>query len=172
MQIQPLPSSGASKSDRRKFTGHQSERVVGEALAQLNYDVINLNDLGGNTPLVDLLVKVGSTRTLVQVKGTTVNKSAWLVKPNKAIAFQTWADALDCHAFFAFVWLNKNGGSTESDYAIRFATATRVAEVAKHNIDAYPKIARYSIDWSDLDPGISQGLPGGCPAALGWGVQT
>lgn len=66
--------------------GEQAEDAAEAVLTAAGWEVINLNRLARNFRFADLLAKRGSTRLLVQVKGTTTDEGKFGAQPEPARA--------------------------------------------------------------------------------------
>ncbi|MGF6884593.1 Holliday junction resolvase-like predicted endonuclease [Nocardia sp. GAS34] len=97
-------------SNRRLETARQSEAATADALRTDGFSVLNLNELTGNCPFMDLLVREDDLRFVVQVKGTTTNPAKFTVDPASLRSSRLFAAALEMQAFYAFVQLADGEG--------------------------------------------------------------
>ncbi|KUN90392.1 hypothetical protein AQJ67_44305 [Streptomyces caeruleatus] len=111
----------------------------------MGWDVINLNKLAKNFRFADLLAKRGSTRVLVQVKGTTTGEGMFGALPEPARALHALAGHLEVHAVYALVRLARSGPE------IRFGSAEDAAALADQRIADYPGTLRYHLYVSDFE---------------------
>ncbi|MEV8336569.1 hypothetical protein [Streptomyces niveus] len=100
--------------------------------------MVNLNKLVKNR-FADLLAKRGSTRVMIQVKGTETGGGKFGALPEPARALHALASHLDAHAVYALVHLTPNGP------VIRFGTAEDAAALADQRIADYPGILRFHL---------------------------
>lgn len=124
----------------RKEIADRAEAAVAAALEAEGFTVVNLNQLAGNCPFMDLLARRGTDRLLVQVKGTTTAAGKFGTPPHTARALHTVAAELDCYAIYGFAHLVMNG------LVIRFATAAEVAMLAEEDEAAYLRRNRYHVN--------------------------
>jgi len=126
--------------------GDQAEAAAEAELVAAGWDVTNLNKLAKNFRFADLLARRGSTRVLVQVKGTGTPEGKFGALPDPARALDSLAELLDAHAFYALVGLSSPGGPV-----VRFGAARNAAELADERIRDYHGKLRYHLYLSDFD---------------------
>ncbi|MFF2230812.1 hypothetical protein [Streptomyces anulatus] len=124
--------------------GAAAEAAAEAALAAAGWKVVNLNELANNFRFVDLLAKQGSTKLLVQVKGTTTSEGKFGALPDRARGLDTLAEELDAIALYALVHL------TAAGTAVRFGHAQQVASLAAERIAAYHGTLRYHLYITDF----------------------
>lgn len=124
--------------------GAAAEAAAQAALAATGWKVVNLNELANNFRFVDLLAKQGSTRLLVQVKGTTTSEGKFGALPDRARGLDVLAEELDAIALYALVHLTAGGP------VIRFGHAQQVASLAAERIAAYHGTLRYHLYITDF----------------------
>jgi Holliday junction resolvase-like predicted endonuclease len=125
--------------------GDQAEEAAEAALAAAGWDVINLNRLAKNFRFADLLAKLGTTRVLVQVKGTTTGEGKFGALPEPARALHALASHLEAHAVYALVRLAPGGPD------IRFGSAEDAAALADQRIADYPGKLRFHLFLDDFE---------------------
>ncbi|WP_274036521.1 hypothetical protein [Streptomyces sp. MMBL 11-1] len=124
--------------------GAAAETAAEAALAAAGWKVVNLNELANNFRFADLLAKQGSTKLLVQVKGTTTSEGMFGALPGRARGLDFLAEELDAIALYALVHLTPDGP------VIRFGHAQQVALLAAERIAAYHGTLRHHLYITDF----------------------
>jgi hypothetical protein len=117
--------------------GRQAEDAVAEVLRAAGWEVLNLNDLAGNWPLVDLSAYRGDTTVLIQVRGTRTEWGEFTTYPDDARRAALLGEWLGVPVIYGFWHLPPAG---DSDARIRFAAPSRVTTLAQATIEANPGV--------------------------------
>ncbi|MGX1972516.1 hypothetical protein [Streptomyces kronopolitis] len=125
--------------------GDQAESAAETAITAAGWEVVNLNKLVKNFRFADLLAKRGSTRVMIQVKGTETGEGKFGALPEPARALHALAGHLDAHAAYALVHLAPDGP------VIRFGAAEEAAALAEQRIADYPGTRRYHLFIDDFE---------------------
>jgi hypothetical protein len=126
--------------------GRQAEDAVAEVLHKAGWEVLNLNELAGNWPLVDLVGSRGDATILVQVRGTRNEWGEFTAYPDDAHRAALLGEWLGVPVIYGFWHLPAD----DSDARIRFATASQVAARAEATIEANPGVIVRLHVWIDM----------------------
>ncbi|MEJ8654825.1 hypothetical protein WKI65_44005 [Streptomyces sp. MS1.AVA.3] len=107
--------------------------------------MVNLNKLVKNFRFADLLAKRGTTRFMIQVKGTETDEGKFGALPEPARALHALAGHLDAYAVYALVHLVPDGP------VIRFGAAEEVAALADQRIADYAGTLRFHLSIDDFE---------------------
>jgi hypothetical protein len=132
----------------RAEIGRRVEAIVASALRGVGWHVLNLDEeIAGHFPVIDLIARKGTSRCVIQVRGTTNDHGSYTARPVDARRAESFGEWLGHPALYAFVLLT--GGNA----TIRFATASQVAALAEAAEADYPGTLRYHvfIDQFDID---------------------
>jgi len=127
--------------------GRQAEDAVAEVLREAGWEVLNLNELAGNWPVVDLCACRGDATVLVQVRGTRNEWGEFVAYPDDAHRATLLGEWLGVPVIYGFWHLPP---ADDSDARIRFAAASQVAAFAEATIEANPGVLVRLHVWIDM----------------------
>lgn len=127
--------------------GRQAEDAVAEVLRGAGWHVLNLNELAGNWPVVDLCAYQGDTTVLVQVRGTRSEWGEFTAHPDDAHRAAILGEWLGMPVVYGFWHLPP---ADDSDARIRFAAPSQVATLAQATIEAYHPVNVRLHVWIDM----------------------
>jgi len=146
--------TGADNRPRRRpkemhspqHTERKAEAAARTALRGAGCRVVNVNRaIRRNYPVIDLVARRGTTRILVQVRGTWTVDGKFTATPAQSCALAALAASRGCHAIWAFVHITSNGTT------VRFATAAQVMRLAEEDEATTPGTNRYNVNITQFE---------------------